>query len=193
MDFTHYSEFSAGFAADLVNTSPPLEPEPDGLDSVEALRDFLLAAGVVDDDQAERLTDEDLRAFQRLRDELGGVFSAADEQAAARAINSVLDLSGSVPRLYDHAGSHPHLHFSAPGSSLVRRIGASSAMELALLLSDGGLSRFGFCADHNCVDVFVDESKNRSRRYCSDGCSNRSAVAAHRARARAHAEKSPEG
>jgi predicted RNA-binding Zn ribbon-like protein len=46
------------------------------------------------------------------------------------------------------------------------------------------------CADESCGDVFVDASRNRSRRYCSDTCANRLNVAAHRRRRR-EAEQTP--
>lgn len=192
MDFSHYTEAPIRFAVDLVNTSPPLEPEPDALDSVDALRSFLVGTGFLDSsDDAGSLTHDDLDDFRRLRDRLARVFESADEQEAASAINSVLDESRSVPYVTDHNESELHLHFSAPDAPLAQRAGASSAMGLALVLCEGGMKRFGVCADSNCVDVFVDTSKNSSRRYCSDKCSNRSAVAAHRARARSG--KSPDG
>ena len=35
---------------------------------------------------------------------------------------------------------------------------------------------------HDAADLFVDLSKNRSRRYCDRGCGNRANVAAYRAR-----------
>ena len=186
MDFSHYTEAPIRFAVDLVNTSPPLEPEPDALDSVDALRAFLAGTGFLDEtDDPDSLTRADLDDFRRLRDRLARVFDSADELEAARAINSVLDECRSVPYVTDHDESALHLHFSAPDAPLAKQAGASSAMGLALVLCEGGLTRLGVCADDHCVDVFVDTSKNSSRRFCSDKCSNRSAVAAHRARARA--------
>ena len=44
------------------------------------------------------------------------------------------------------------------------------------------LSRLRICDYHDCDNVVVDLSKNRSKRFCEDGCGNRSAVAAYRAR-----------
>jgi len=45
-----------------------------------------------------------------------------------------------------------------------------------------GLSRLQTCAADSCHDVLVDLSKNRSRRFCSTSCANRTNVAAYRAR-----------
>jgi predicted RNA-binding Zn ribbon-like protein len=50
----------------------------------------------------------------------------------------------------------------------------------------GELSRLRTCAADDCDDVLVDLSKNRSRRFCENGCGNRVAVAAYRARRAAH-------
>ena len=43
-------------------------------------------------------------------------------------------------------------------------------------------ARFGICVAANCDRVFVDTSKNASRRFCSLVCQNRTKVAAFRAR-----------
>jgi predicted RNA-binding Zn ribbon-like protein len=44
------------------------------------------------------------------------------------------------------------------------------------------LSRLRICASATCLDVVVDLSKNRSKRFCDGTCGNRAAVAAYRAR-----------
>jgi len=185
VDFEHYTEAPLRFAVELVNTSPPLEPEPEGLDSVEALRSFLLDVGFFDaTDDPAALTSDDLAAFVRLRGQLAEVLSATDEAHAARVLNSILAECRSVPYVTNHDDSVLHLHFAPPKATPAQQAGASSAMGLALVLCEEGLKRFGTCADDNCVDVFVDNSKNTSRRFCSNKCSNRTAVAAHRARVR---------
>jgi len=162
-----------------------LEPEPDGLDSVEALHSFLLDVGFFDaTDDPAALTSDDLAAFVRLRGQLAEVLSATDEAQAARGLNSILAECRSVPYVTNHDDSVLHLHFAPPKATPAQQAGASSAMGLALVLCEEGLKRFGTCADDNCVDVFVDNSKNTSRRFCSNKCSNRTAVAAHRARVR---------
>jgi predicted RNA-binding Zn ribbon-like protein len=54
-----------------------------------------------------------------------------------------------------------------------------------MLVSEYGVDRHGRCAAEGCARVYADTSRNAARRYCSPACANRSAVAAHRARARA--------
>ena len=46
----------------------------------------------------------------------------------------------------------------------------------------GELSRLRTCAADDCLDVVVDLSRNRSKRYCERGCGNRLNVAAYRQR-----------
>ncbi|WP_406158461.1 CGNR zinc finger domain-containing protein [Streptomyces canus] len=41
----------------------------------------------------------------------------------------------------------------------------------------------GRCAAAGCEDYFVDQSRNRTRRFCSHACASRTTVAAYRARA----------
>jgi hypothetical protein len=58
-------------------------------------------------------------------------------------------------------------------------------MALAEVLRDEGAARLRGCAAPGCDGVFVDLSRNRSRRYCDTGnCGNRVHVAAYRARLR---------
>ena len=44
------------------------------------------------------------------------------------------------------------------------------------------LDRLRLCAAADCRNVHVDLSKNRSRRFCSTACANRTNVAAYRTR-----------
>ena len=48
----------------------------------------------------------------------------------------------------------------------------------------GEFDRLRVCAASDCEDVYVDVSKNGSRRFCSTRCSNRTNTAAYRERAR---------
>ena len=56
---------------------------------------------------------------------------------------------------------------------------------------DSGLTRFGRCLANPCRCVFVDRSRNRSRRYCCDLCADRANQAAARRRRRRQAEDPP--
>ncbi|MDP8927645.1 MAG: CGNR zinc finger domain-containing protein [Actinomycetota bacterium] len=59
-------------------------------------------------------------------------------------------------------------------------------MSLLALVAADGLSRLHGCAAEGCAGVFVDTTRNRSRRYCiPELCGNRTNLAAYRARRRA--------
>jgi predicted RNA-binding Zn ribbon-like protein len=188
VNFSHYSEAPIRFAADLVNTGPLDESYFEDLGTVADLRAFLTASNILDAGDSEALTEGDLEAFRRLRAQLVDIFLASDESTAARGVNQILDECRSVPHLTDHDDGPLHLHYAAPGATPAQKAGAASAMGLALVLVEDGLNRFGVCASDDCIDVFVDTSKNSCRRFCSDKCSNRTAVAAHRARERSKAQ-----
>jgi predicted RNA-binding Zn ribbon-like protein len=55
-------------------------------------------------------------------------------------------------------------------------------MAFADVIRSGQLDRLRRCAAAQCDDVLVDLSKNRSRRFCSIACANRTNVAAYRTR-----------
>ena len=59
-----------------------------------------------------------------------------------------------------------------------------TAMGLTAVVAEYGLNRLGVCSSDTCRDVFVDTSRNRSRRHCSTTCATREHVAAHRQRKR---------
>ncbi len=73
----------------------------------------------------------------------------------------------------------------APGDGpLADDYAAGAAMGLTMAFLDVGPERFGTCASEGCSGVFIDTSRNRSRRYCSDRCATRENVAALRSRRR---------
>jgi predicted RNA-binding Zn ribbon-like protein len=126
----------------------------------------------------------DIAALRDVAERLRLVFEAPDEASAAAAVNALLADTAASPWVSQHDGYAPHLHFARPDAAAAQRTAASAAMGLAVVLCDYGIGRLGTCAAGTCRDVFIDTSRNAQRRYCSDGCANRSNVAAHRARAR---------
>ena len=136
-----------------------------------------------------KATQDDLNEVVALRSRLRSVFDARGESEAAAIINTVLCEADAVPRLSLH-GSGPHLHFESDDDSPATWLGAVTAMGLTVAIIEGGYERFGTCSSSTCDDVFVDGSRNRSRRHCSDTCTTRENVAAHRARQRQAASSS---
>ena len=105
--------------------------------------------------------------------------------APAEAVSTLLRRYPPDMHLSDHDGAAlPHLHFARDGLEPVRWIGQTVAATLAhVATGDPGLT-LGSCAAEGCQDFFVDQSRNRTRRFCSNTCASRTTVAAYRARSR---------
>ena len=84
--------------------------------------------------------------------------------------------------LSDHDGGW-HIHFSRNGTPAKRWAGQLIAAKLALVAAGDPAVTLGRCAAAGCGNYFVDQSRNRTRRFCSNACASRTTVAAYRARA----------
>lgn len=189
MNFSTYNDLAVRMAVDLVNTHDPID-KTDELTTIDELNEFL--SGFERDWHAEdwhpgQPTEKDLRAVRRLRRRLRTVFEAQSETEAADVLNDVLARVVAIPRISVHSAA-PHLHFEPRTGSTADWLAAATAMGLSVVLCDYGLDRFGTCGSGDCVDVYVDTSKNRSRNHCTTTCATRSNVKAYRDRAKA-AEK----
>jgi predicted RNA-binding Zn ribbon-like protein len=181
VNFDAYTDLSVVTAVDLVNTRD-VDTGADTLTSPPELLRFLRDHR---DSYDRQLTVTDVEEVQALRGRLRGVFTSGDIVHVVGVLNALLAESNALPQLTDHDGVW-HLHFTPPESSLVAHMAAEAAMGLASVIRDHGLERLQVCAAVGCSRVFVDTSRNRSRRYCNpEICGNRTNVAAYRARRRA--------
>jgi predicted RNA-binding Zn ribbon-like protein len=106
---------------------------------------------------------------------------ADDMDRAAKGVNALLIDTEARPQL-DKAGDQWNLHFHGPDDTLARGWAAGWAAGLAIAMGSDLAGRLGVCAAPSCDRVFVDESKNSKRRFCSPQCQSRVKAAAHRAR-----------
>ncbi|MGH9035698.1 MAG: CGNR zinc finger domain-containing protein [Acidimicrobiia bacterium] len=181
MNFDTYTDLSVVTAVDLVNTLDYITGT-DELTEPEHLAQFLQAHR---DSYRRPVTDDDVAAVRDLRDRLRSCFVQGDEPAVVAQLNALLAEASALPQMSDHDGEPWHLHFTPPESSLVAHMAAEAAMGLAIVIRDQGLDRLRVCTAIGCSRVFVDTSRNRSRRYCDPStCGNRTNVAAYRARQR---------
>ena len=183
MLFAHDTTAALVLAADLVNSDLANSDlaNSDELTDVAALDVFL------DKHQVEPrrpATEADLGAVHALRPRLRALWQASPGQPLAELVNDLLRDSGARPRLTDHGGGWGwHLHVTGPDASLEHRLAAQAGFALADLVRLRETSRLRRCEAPACDAVFVDLSKNRSRRYCDTGnCGNRQHVAAYRER-----------
>lgn len=155
-----------------------LEEDPELLRDAASLRRFLSRRGY---GESPRPSGRDLADVRSLRDSLRAAFTARDEKAAVRELNGVLRRSAAKPQ-FELAGEEWRVEWVG---RLPDTIASVTAMSLLEAIRDDGWERFGICAGAPCCCVFVDRSKNRSRRFCSNLCADRVAQALHRERRRA--------
>jgi predicted RNA-binding Zn ribbon-like protein len=174
--FAHDTELGLAGIAALVNTA-----HADGRDDlvdVEALDAFVDSwrwTGARCHDRAE------LEAVRALRPRFRQLWQL-DEDGAAEVVNDLLREGRALPQLVTHDDWGYHLHATPPDAPLADRMAVDAAMALTDVIRQGELGRLRTCAAEDCGDVLVDLSRNHSRRFCSLACSNRTNVAAFRAR-----------
>jgi predicted RNA-binding Zn ribbon-like protein len=116
---------------------------------------------------------------------LRAVFDEVDRgavDAAAAKVNALLAETGARPQLDRHDGEPWHMHFHASTDSLADGWAAGCATGLAIVLGTEMYDRLGVCTAPRCDRVYVDVSRNGTRRFCSTACQNRVKAAAFRAR-----------
>jgi predicted RNA-binding Zn ribbon-like protein len=162
-------------AVDLVNTWDVLEEDPELLRDAATLKRFLARRGY---GQAFRTSSRDLAQVLALRDSLRGAFAARSEAEAVRQLNGILSRSTAKPQL-EQGEDGWRIRWVGRTADTVA---SATAMSLLEAIRDDGWERFGICAGAPCCCVFVDRSKNRSRRFCSNLCADRVAQSLHRQR-----------
>jgi predicted RNA-binding Zn ribbon-like protein len=127
---------------------------------------------------------EELRDYAvRLRKVFTAVEAGSVDNACER-LNAILRETQAVPVLSRHDGEPWHLHFHAPDAGWATSWAASMATALAVVLGSPVHDRLGICTALACDRVYVDTSRNGTRRFCSTSCQNRVKAAAFRARQR---------
>ena len=161
-------------AVDLVNSWDTLEADPELMKDPATLQRFLARRG-----HGEfRTTRRDVAEVRAVRGELRAAFEAESEADAVARLNAVLARSEAKPQL-EQSEDGWRVRWTG---SLVDTIASATAMSLLEAIRDDGFERFGLCAGAPCCCVYVDRSKNRSRRFCSGLCADRVAQALHRQR-----------
>ena len=189
MQFAHDTKLALLATAAFVNTTPDLSDS--GTDEMAA-PDHVLAfveehdySGSVRGDQAEIGELQAVR--QRLRQlwELcspGGEMPI-DVDGVVEVVNAFLREYDALPQLVRHDGWDWHVHAVSTERPLADRICVEAALAVIDLIRAEELRRMRRCAADDCDAVFIDLSRNRSKRYCDVGnCGNRAHVAAYRSR-----------
>jgi predicted RNA-binding Zn ribbon-like protein len=183
VNFNSHTDLVIGIAVRLVNTLTPGERRgrpyapPEGA----ARREALIEIGMGD------LGDRDGTVLVEMAAELRAVFTAVadgDIDAAAHQVNHLLKVTQAHPLLRRHDGEPWHLHFHGSQGTISADWVAGCATGLAVVLGSEFHDRLGVCTAPHCDRVYVDVSRNGTRRFCSTACQNRVKTAAFRARGR---------
>jgi predicted RNA-binding Zn ribbon-like protein len=154
---------------------------PGGQDRVNRLNALLGAVGA-----RSNATEAEAVQFAGVAGQLRLVFvsvAAGDIDDAARRVNELLRGTGAHPVLERHDGEPWHVHFhAADEQSMAKGWAAGCATRLAIVLGGEYHDRLGVCTAPHCDRVYVDTSRNGSRRFCSTACQNRVKAAAFRER-----------
>ncbi|MEV4259563.1 CGNR zinc finger domain-containing protein [Spirillospora sp. NPDC049652] len=187
MDFNSHSDRVVSAAVELVNALTPGERrgrpyEPPADPAERAAAAFAVWGGPA---RGERLTEAELDELAAVAARLREVFEAVargDVDDAAERVNRMLADTAARPRLARHDGEPWHLHFHGADSGVAAEWGGPCATGLAVVLGGELYDRLGVCTAPACDRVYVDTSRNGTRRYCSTACQNRVKTAAFRAR-----------
>ncbi len=173
MNYDTYGSNAVELAIDLANADR---------DDPEWARGFLGShdAWFSPDTSLELTPDETARAVETA-DLVRAVAVAATQADVLTRLNELLALARPRPYATDHDGEL-HLHYARPDAPALEQLTTTVAMGLSQVVVQHGWQRLGVCSAEGCDNVYVDTSRNASRRYCSNTCASRSTVAAYRAR-----------
>ncbi len=169
-------------ATDMAGGRPV--PAPDGDEALRARAGRALRQAGWPDASPDA---EQARGLRELAGKLRWIFDAIHRgrsDDAAKLLNDLMALCGAAPHLHRDGDGPWHLHFHQPDVGFVRGWTAGCAVGLAYALGSGHGDRLGVCAGPGCERVFVDVSRNGSRRFCSTACQNRVKASQYRARRR---------
>jgi predicted RNA-binding Zn ribbon-like protein len=187
VNFNSHTDVVVGVAVTLVNLLTPGEDRsrayqpPAGADLAARLNAVFKSAG-----SRTVVTPAEAEAFTPVAVDLRAVFAAVaagDVDSAARRLNGMLTATGAHPFLERHDGEPWHIHFhSDDEATRAKSWAAGCATGLAIVLGSELHDRLGVCTAPHCDRVYVDTSRNGSRRFCSTACQNRVKAAAFRER-----------
>lgn len=178
MVFIHDTRLSLQAAVQLVNTLPGVDGV-DRLQTVADLEDYLGAnryTGVFARD------DKQVGSLRSIRRRLRALWEV-DRDGAVALVNAMLRDGRALPRLMRHDELDWHIHATADDAPLSTRILVETAMAFVDVIRSDEWDRVRVCAADDCDAVYIDYSKNGSKRYCDTGnCGNRMNVNAYRRR-----------
>ena len=176
MDYDTYGSNAVELAIDLANAG---RDEPGWVDVFLASHGDWFTSG-----SELQLTGRDAARVGEAADLVRAVAEAGDQPTVVARLNDLLAVARPRPYATDHDGDL-HLHWAREDAGALEQLTTTVAIGLSQVVTQHGWQRLGVCSAEGCDDVYVDTSRNASRRYCSNTCASRSTVAAYRARRKA--------
>jgi predicted RNA-binding Zn ribbon-like protein len=187
VNFNSHTDAVVKMAVELVNLLTEGERRgrsylpPAGTDRGRRLDALFSAAGA-----RSGVAEAEAAEFAGVAGQLRAVFESVavgDVDSAAGQVNELLRTTGAHPALERHDGEPWHVHFHAADErSWAKGWAAGCATGLAIVLGGEYHDRLGVCTAPHCDRVYVDTSRNGSKRFCSTACQNRVKAAAFRER-----------
>jgi hypothetical protein len=184
LHFAPDTEASLEFVVALANTdaraSRSGDDELSTPQQLTALIDLYGYTGRVDRDDAEL---DEVRGARGL---LRKVWTLHRDEAVTE-VNAMLRSAKALPQLVTHDGYDWHMHATAPDAPLAERIRVEASLALIDVIRMDEMDRLRVCGADDCAGLFLDLSRNGSKRFCSVRCGNRVNMIAFRERRAAEA------
>lgn len=175
-----YTQDRADLVQDLINTYDLFLDEPEHLQTPEDLQHFLEEHGL---SLSQAITQADLEEARLLRETLRMAWNSGAAKPMLHILNPLIAASPVTVQFEEGTEPTVHAQFTPePGLSLVQRMAFDCALGIIDVVRNQGIERMRACASSPCRDVFIDTSRNKSRRFCSDRCANRYNISAFRDR-----------
>jgi predicted RNA-binding Zn ribbon-like protein len=178
-----YADAGITAAVELVNAAAIEHARGKPVPS-QGIRPALADVLAIDPPSVAQLSDANAPGLVALAHQLREVFDdlrRSDIDAAASRLNDLLARHPTNPHLAKEDGRW-RLHHHPADAALVPMWTAICAEGIARVIGAGMGDRLGTCEGTDCDRVFLDLSKNASRRFCSTACQNRIKAAAFRLR-----------
>ncbi len=161
----------------------------DRLENAEWLRHFIAKWNLPGLEPADPGNIDRLRNLRELIGRMTGAITAGEPMRADQidALNQIMSKGPVVYRIAAHEDGYKMS--SVPLSNGTDQLMASIAASFAEWIGKGDHSRVRICENTDCLWVFYDDTKNRSKRYCDDRmCGNLLKVRRYRAKGKAHSK-----
>lgn len=158
-------------AIELVNTVDNMNDPPDFLIGLDRLKRFFRHVGA--QAAADAARERDLPAVRELRERITEAMDSRDEAIAGALLARIAADLDVRPRLAASQSGRWEIRHGPHPARGPEFIGPSVVYGLMEFLAAGNWDRLGRCAGAPCCCVFVDRTRNRSRRYCCGLCADR--------------------